>query len=60
MHLIIDSSYTIHVNARGHLGLFLTMVRGVMINTSKKLDLVTASFVEKEVVLVGEHFHKYT
>ena len=33
--------------------------RGTMINTSKKLDVVTNSLTETEVVICGERFSKY-
>ena len=59
MDVFIDGPYTIHANAQGHSGFFLIIERGIMINTSKKLSLVTTSSTETEVVSSGERFPKY-
>ena len=58
VHIYIDDAHTIYSDARGHSGLFLTIGQGIMINTSKKLGLVTTSSIETEVVLSGERFLK--
>ena len=59
-YVYIDGSYAIHADAKSHSGLFLMMGRGAMINASKKLDLVTTSLTEIEIVACGERFPKCT
>ena len=54
----IDGVYAIHIDTKGHSGLFLTIGQEVIINISKKLGLVTTSSAETEVVSCGERFPK--
>ena len=54
------SSHATHAYGKVHSGLFITIVKGAMINTSKNLGLVTTSSTEKEVVSKGERFPKFT
>ena len=57
-YMHIDRVDAIYVDIKGHLGLFLTMGQGVIISISKKLDLVTTSSAETEVVSCSERFPK--
>ena len=59
-YICIDGSHVVHTDGKGHLGLFLTMDCRVMINTLKKLSIVTTSSTETEVVANGKRFPKYT
>ena len=58
MHIYIDSTYMVHTDGKGHTGLYLTLGKGIIINILKKLELVTTSSTEMEVVANGEHFLK--
>ena len=58
VYVCIDCSYTIYTNTKGHSGLLLIMGRGVIINASKKLALVTISSTETEIVACRERFSK--
>ena len=58
VYAYIDRLYVMHLDARDYLCLFLTMGRGVMINTLKKLGLVTTSSIEIVVVSYGERYSK--
>ena len=58
IYAYIDGAHTIHVDAKGYSGLFLTIGRGAMIKILKKLGLVTTSSTETEVVSCGERFPK--
>ena len=58
--MCIDGAYVVHVDGKGHLGLFVTMGRRVMINTSKKLSVITTNSIETKVVANSERFPKCT
>ena len=50
----------VHMDTRGHSGLFATMGKGAMLNVAKKLGMVTISSTETEVVSTGERLPKCT
>ena len=54
----VDGAHAVHVDGKGHSGLFVTMGRGAMINASKKLGVNTISSTETEIVSDGERFPK--
>ena len=58
--IYIDDAHAVHYDAKGHSGLFLTQGKGVMINLSKKLGIVTTSSIETEMVSTGERLPKCT
>ena len=58
--IYIDGEYAVHVDGKGHYGLYLTMGRGAMMNMSKKLGVVTNSSTEIEIVSTRERFPKCT
>ena len=58
VHVCVDGAHAAHQDGKGHSGLFATMGRGAMMSASKKLDLVTTSSTETEVVSNGERFPK--
>ena len=47
-----------HIDRKGHSGLYLMIGRGGMINVLKKLGLVIMSSIETEVVADRERFPK--
>ena len=59
-HARIDRACAAHNHAKGHSGLYLVLGRSAMINALKKLDAVTTSSTETEVVAYGERFPKCT
>ena len=59
-HICIDGAHAVHSDVKGHSGLYLTMGRSAIINTLKKLGIVTTSSTETEVVACGERFLKCT
>ena len=54
----IDGSHDVHVDGKGHSGMCLIMGRGLMMNASKKLGLVTTISTETDIVADGERFSK--
>jgi len=60
MHIYINRAYIVHLDSRGYSGIFMIMRTGAMINTLKKLRLVTNSSTEIEVVSTGKRFPKCT
>ena len=60
MCIYIDEIYTVHNDAKGHSGIFVTMGKGAIINISKKLGIVTNSSTETKVVSNRERFPKCT
>ena len=52
----IERAYVVYTNGKGYLDIFLIVYRGIMINTSKKLSLVTISSTETEVVSNSKYF----
>ena len=60
MMIYIDGAHMVHMDTRGHSGLFATMGKGAMLNVAKKLGMVTISSTETEVVSTGERLPKCT
>ena len=58
--IYIDGSHMIHVDTKGHSGMFTTMGKGAMLNIAKKMGLVTISSTETEIVSTGERMPKCT
>ena len=58
--IFIDGAHAVHMDAKGHSGLFATQGKGAMINVSKKLGVVTTSSTETEIVSTGERLPKCT
>ena len=58
--IYIDGAHAVHMDARGHSGLYLTLGKGAMINVSKKLSVATTSSTETEIVSTGERLPKCT
>lgn len=58
--ICIDGAHAMHMDARGHRGLFVTQGKGTMINVSKRLGVATTSSTETEVVSTGEGLPKCT
>lgn len=56
--IYIYSAHAIHKDVKGYSGLFLTMGKGAIINTSKKIGLAIISLMETEAVACGERFPK--
>ena len=56
--IYIDGAHAIHMDAKGHSGLYATMGKGAMINVLKKLGLNTLSSTETEIVSTGERLPK--
>lgn len=60
LYIHIGGAHAVHVDAKGHSGLFATLGLGAMINVSKKLGINTTSSTETEVVPAGERLPKCT
>ena len=56
VQIYIDGAYTVHIDGKGHSGIFLMIGKGRMMNVSKKLGLVTISSTKMEVVADRECF----
>ena len=54
----VDGAHEVHNDDKGHSGLFLTMRKGAMTNSSKKLGFITTSSIETEIVADGKIFPK--
>ena len=60
MMIYIDGANMVHMDTRGHSGLFTTMGKGAMLEVAKKLGMVIISSTETEVVSTGERLPKCT
>ena len=60
MMIYIDGAHMVHIDTRGHSGLFVTMGKRAMLNVAKKLGIVTISSIETEVVSTEERLPKCT
>ena len=60
VQIYINIAYTVHINSKGHLEMYLVMEIGAMISVLKKLGLVTAIPTKTEVVVDRECFSKYS
>ena len=60
VYIHIDGAHAVHMDMKGHSGLFVTQGKGAMINVAKKLKINTASSTETEVVSAGERMPKCT
>ena len=58
IYVHINRAYAIYNDTKGYSGLYLTMGCSAIINTLKKLGVVTTSSTELEVVACGERFSK--
>ena len=47
-----------HNSGKGYSGVFFIMGKGVIINISKKIELITICSIETEIVADGERFLK--
>ena len=54
----IGAAHAVHADGKGNSGMFLTMCKGAMMNTSKNLGVVTISSTETEIVDDRERFPK--
>ena len=60
MSTCIDGARAVYSYVKGHSVIFLTMGRGAMMNTSKKLGVTRVTSIEKEVVADGERFLRFS
>ena len=58
VQIYIDGIYVVHINRKGHFGIYLTIGRGAMMSVLKKLSLVIMSSTMTEVVTNRECFPK--
>lgn len=60
VQIYINRSHIVRSNGKGYSRMFLTIGRGAMLTTSKKLGLIITSLTKTEVVVDGECFPKYS